>query len=197
MASLINRNGNYYIQWCVGGKANRRSLGTTNAKIAEEHLRQYESSETRGLPSPLPSRTPIGDIVGRYVNHIRATKKAKSAQGNVYYLRDMFGPICNELKNTARVVTSAKPKVKTKKKAANNGTDPVIEAGAFEEISTAKLAQFISQRVQSCEKRVTVLTKGKPSSANSATCRPRRRLRNAVSRRSSASTRACIAASAG
>ena len=49
MASLINRNGNYYIQWCVGGKAKRRSLGTTNAKIAEEHLRQYESSETRGL----------------------------------------------------------------------------------------------------------------------------------------------------
>ena len=44
--------------------------------------------------SPLPSQTPIADVLTAYVKHIRATKTAKSAQTDIYYLRDAFGPVC-------------------------------------------------------------------------------------------------------
>jgi hypothetical protein len=60
-------------------------------------------------------------------HHIRNVKTAKSAQTDIYYLRDMFGPICEALK-----VTSRKVSAKAKKRPPKPGQDgrrkaPVIE----------------------------------------------------------------------
>jgi hypothetical protein len=63
MASLINRNGVYYIQWYSGRKIRRRSLGTDSLQLAKDKLRQFESAQLRGLESPLPTRTPLPDIL--------------------------------------------------------------------------------------------------------------------------------------
>ena len=44
----------------------------------------------------------MADVVTAYVNHIRGIKTAKSAQTDIYYLRDVFGPICDALRITSR-----------------------------------------------------------------------------------------------
>jgi hypothetical protein len=78
MASLIQRGEIHYIQYRAGGKLKRFSTGTDSLQLAKEKLRQYESARMRGIDNPLPTRTPVGQIVGAYVDHIRATKTAKS-----------------------------------------------------------------------------------------------------------------------
>ncbi|MEM6391298.1 MAG: hypothetical protein AAF797_00820 [Planctomycetota bacterium] len=40
-------------------------------------------------------------MLDRYVSHIRTVKTAKSAQTDIYYLREMFGLCCDGLKCTA------------------------------------------------------------------------------------------------
>ena len=67
MASLVQRDDIFYLQYCLSGKVRRRSLGTTSLQIAREHLRQFESAQLRWFPRParLRSRSiTIGDRSG-------------------------------------------------------------------------------------------------------------------------------------
>jgi len=108
MASLVRRPDSslYQIQFYCGGKIRRVSTGTPTLQIAKEKLRQFESAQARGEESPLPTRTPIAAIVAEYVKYMKATKTAKSAQTDTYYLREIFGKICPELE-TRRVPIAA------------------------------------------------------------------------------------------
>mgnify|MGYP001318652224 CR=1 FL=1 len=69
MASLINRSGVYYIQHSLAGKARRISTKTDSLQLAKEQLRQFESGRLCGFDNPLPTRTPIGEVIGKYVEH--------------------------------------------------------------------------------------------------------------------------------
>ena len=104
MASLKKRGPVYCVQFYIGTQQRRISTETGTFQIAKEKLRQFESAEARG-DSSLPSKTPIADVLTAYVAHIRATKTAKSAQTDIYYLRDAFGPVCDAVKVTSRVVS--------------------------------------------------------------------------------------------
>ncbi|MGC8561424.1 MAG: tyrosine-type recombinase/integrase [Phycisphaerae bacterium] len=148
MASLIQRGEIFYIQHCVSGKARRTSTGTNILQLAKEKLRQFESSLLYGSDSPLPTRTPIDQVIGAYIRHIRIYKTAKSAQTDTYYLREAFGPICPELE-----ITSRKPSQLARKRPIVPGQDRrrkpiVIEASSFEQITTAQIAAFISGQFQ-------------------------------------------------
>lgn len=95
----------------------------------------------------MPTRTPIAEIVTAYVAHIRTAKTAKSAQTDIYYLRDVFGPICDALK-----ITSRKASEKARKRPLKDDVDrrhkaPVIEADCFEAITTAQIVEFVSGQV--------------------------------------------------
>ncbi len=94
MASLIQRNGTYYIQFCVSGKARRLSTGTDNYQLAKEKVRQFDSAQMRGDGNPLPTRTPIADVVGRYVDQMRTRKTSKSAQTSAEVKRIETEPFC-------------------------------------------------------------------------------------------------------
>lgn len=149
MAWLTKRGSFYYIKFSLAGKKKRIATGTESLQIAKEELRQFESAQARGEDSPLPSKTPITNVLTAYVTHIRATKTAKSAQTDIYYLRDAFGPICDAVKVTSRIVSK-----KAKKRPPKPGQDrrrkaQVIEAPCFEQISTAQVATFISGQVAS------------------------------------------------
>jgi integrase len=151
VASLIQRDGIYYLQWCVSGRVRRRSLLTSSLQIAREQQRQFESAQLRGVASPLPSRTSIADVVDRYVAHMRTIKTAKSAQTDVYYLREAFGPICEELKITSRRVTEKCRKRSLQPDACQDlRVRPlVIEATDFESITSAQISAFISSHTRS------------------------------------------------
>ncbi|MHC4641014.1 MAG: hypothetical protein ACYS32_05165 [Planctomycetota bacterium] len=107
MASLVQRKNskNYYFQWRVGKKIKRRSMRTDSLQIAKEKLRQFESAQLRGDELPLPTRTKITDILSLYAKHVRTVKTAKSAQTDIYYLRQVFGSICPELQINSRMLT--------------------------------------------------------------------------------------------
>jgi hypothetical protein len=112
MASLKKRGPVDYNQFYVGDKQPRISTETGSFQIAKEKLRRFESAEARGEGSPLPSKTPITNVLTAYVAHIGVSKTAKSAQTDIYYLRDAFGPICDAVKVTSRNL-STKAKKKT------------------------------------------------------------------------------------
>jgi integrase len=150
VASLVKRtwkNGPaWYIQYYVGTQQ-RRIKASDNFQIAKEKLRRFETAQAAGDALPLPSRTSIAGTVSAYVRHIRQVKTAKSAQTDIYYLRDLFGTICDELK-----INSRKPSLKAKKKPPKAGLDkrlkaPVIEADCMEAIRTADITTFISAQV--------------------------------------------------
>jgi hypothetical protein len=133
----------------VSSKARRFSTGTESLQIAKEKLRQFESAQARGEDLPLPTRTPIAAVLTAYVSHIRNVKTPKSAQTDIYYLRDAFGPVCEALK-----VTSRKVSAKTKKRPPKPGQDrrrkaAVIEASCLEQVTTADIAAFISGQAKS------------------------------------------------
>jgi integrase len=149
MASLVRRGRNYYLQWRIGSRLKRRSLRTTSTQIAREKLRQFESAQFKGEELLGPTRTKLTDILTRYAEHVRATKTPKSAQTDIYYLRQMFGPVCPAL-----AINGRRTSCRTMKRPPKPGQDRrfkmvVIEVEYIEQISTADVAAFIAAHVKS------------------------------------------------
>jgi hypothetical protein len=139
MAYLFKRGNVYYVKFYVAGKQKEKSLGTGAYQIAKDKQRQFESARARGESLPMPTRTPIADIVNAYVAHIRTVKTAKSAQTDIYYLRDMFGPVCDALKVTSRKISEMARKRQLKDHVDRRHKSPVIEADCFEAIAEHRL----------------------------------------------------------
>ncbi len=149
MACLKKRDNVYYAQYYLGQKQKRVSLGTSSYQLAKEKLRQIESALMRDEDTPFPTKTPIRQVLTKYVQHIRTIKTPKSAQSDIYYLRQMFGVVCPELD-----ITSRKPSEKAMKKPPKPGQDrrtslKTIEADCFEKITAACVSEFISSHVRS------------------------------------------------
>jgi integrase len=150
MASLKKRGKTYYAQYYVGKNQRRVCLNTESLQIAKERIRKLESAQFRGGDNPLPSKTPLPEILQRYAEHIRTIKTAKSAQTDIYYLRMMFGEVCPALK-----VNSRKRSVRTlKRPPKKEGQDrrckmSVIEVAHLEQITTVDVSNFISSHVRS------------------------------------------------
>lgn len=147
MASIYKRGRIYWIKFYVGKKRKEQSLRTDSYQVAREKQRQFETQIAQGIDNPLPTRTPIADVVTAYVQHIRTIKTPKSAQTDVYYLRESFGPICDGLRVTSRKVTAKKKPAKATGKAKVRAH--VIEASHFEAITTSQVSEFIGAQVRS------------------------------------------------
>jgi len=142
MAGLIKRSNVYYAVYYIGKKQKRVSLETSSLQLAKEKIRQLESSLYRGNDNPLPTKTPIADVVTGYIEHMRARKTIRSVQRDIYYLRESFGPICPAL-------TLKNPKISEKGKKRPTNHPPIyIEASCFEQVTTADIANFIATQVR-------------------------------------------------
>jgi integrase len=149
MASLKKRNGKFYIQHYAAGRQQRVALHTDNLQLAKEKLRQFESADLRGQDNPLPTRTPIAQVLTAYVAAIRARKTAKAAQTDIYYLREMFGPVCDAVTITSRSPgSSARKRPPKKSQVDGRKRMPTIEAACFEAITPAQVAAFIDFKVR-------------------------------------------------
>lgn len=147
MAYLFKRGSIYYVKFYVAGKQKEKSLGTGVYQIAKEKQRLFESARARGESLPMPTRTPVAEIVTAYVAVIRTAKTAKSAQTDIYYLRDVFGLICDALRITSRKVSEKTRKRQLKDDVDRRHKAPVIEADCFEAITTAQIVEFVSGQV--------------------------------------------------
>ncbi len=121
MVGLFKRGKKYYALYYAGNSKKRKSLNTESYQIAKEKLRKIESSLFKGDDVPLPTKTPVEKIINDYVEHIRTYKTPKSAQTDVYYLRQTFGVICEALE-----ITSRKPTKKARKKKLKEGVEKMI-----------------------------------------------------------------------
>lgn len=146
MASLKKRGSTFYLQFYAGGEQKRTCLHTSSLQIAKDKVRQYESAVLRGDDCPLPTRTPVAQVLAAYARDIRSRKTPKGAQGEIYYLREAFGPICPELavnsRRPGRTGRSGSAKKDGRKRS------PRLEAECLEQITTAQIATFISDMVQ-------------------------------------------------
>ena len=97
MAGLFKRGKKYYALYYTGSTKRRVSLNTSSLQIAKEKLRKIESSLFQGDANPLPTKTPLEKMLNEYVEYMASFKTAKSVQTDVYYLRSMFGEVCQAL----------------------------------------------------------------------------------------------------
>lgn len=142
MACLIKRENIYYAQYMVGKRAKRISLDTSSLQLAKEKIRQLESSLYRGGDNPLPSKTPVAQVVTDYIEYMRTRKTARSCERDIYYLRETFGPICPDL-------TLKNVKISQKgKKCPTRHAPQYVEVSYFEQITTADLSSFIATQVR-------------------------------------------------
>ncbi len=92
MASVYRRDKTWWLCYRANGKLVRKSLGTKNAKIARDKLKETEyllATKRLGLPS----RTPLAKIPSDYYAHMRAHKKHKSAESDISRLRIFFSEV--------------------------------------------------------------------------------------------------------
>ena len=137
MASLEKRGKVYYARYWLGNRQRKVCLHTKSYPMAKEKLRQIESSLAQGAELPLPSKTPVAEVVAAYVQHVRAAKTKNTAKSEIYYLRDIFGPICPELEPTGKG-----------RRSSEGGQGGYLEARSFEGITTAQIVTFILNRVK-------------------------------------------------
>lgn len=140
MASLLKRGNVYSAKYRLGKKQCMVCLHTRSRPMAMEKLRKIESGLATGGDLPLPSKTPLAEVLTAYIAHTRAEKTKNTVKCELFYLRDMFGPVCPELDV---------PQLKDKRKKQSRKTaSGYIEAGYIESISTAQIVAFILARSQ-------------------------------------------------
>ena len=146
MASLRKRGNVYYAQYYVGERQVRVSLETADLSIAREKLRQIESARFRGEDIPQLTKTPLRDIVSAYVDHIKATRTKWGVRNDIWYLRDIFGVLCDSLQPRKRNMTRSGPSRKTTR---GDARGRHIDAQYLEHITTAEISEFIASRAHS------------------------------------------------
>jgi len=149
MAGLIKRGKKYYLVYFEGQNEKRISLQTESQQIAKEKKRQFESKMLAGHSSYLPTKTPLPQILDKYIDYISAKKTPKSAQTDVYYLRGMFGPIGRKLEITSLKRSQKAKQAKVPKESGDGRKNmPRIEAKCLEEVTTAQISEFVTEIVR-------------------------------------------------
>lgn len=145
MACLKQRGETFYLQWYEGCRQRRRSLETTSFQAAKEKLRPFESAQHRGEAHPLPTRTPIGEVVEAFVEHMRAHRPERSWRRDVSYLRESFGEVCPAL-----VLRTKRARVCRERRSPEDRRRKLwpIGASCFEEITTAIVSDFLVAQVR-------------------------------------------------
>jgi integrase len=131
MASLKKRGSTYYAQYYLNGRQKRVSLETDSLQIAKARLRSIEDRLESGAGDVRPSKTPIGEVVNRYIEHIQTTKTARSCRSDLFYFRAAFGPVCKALECV------------TEKSAAIQSIRP-IQIQYIEDLSAAQVSEFLT-----------------------------------------------------
>lgn len=141
MASLKKRGKNYYAQYYVNGSQKRVNLETTSLQIAKEKVRQIESAQLRQEDIPLPTKTPLSEIIEKYLFHLKARTSERNVQKVVSYLRATFGPVCDDLK-----IKNDRIARKAVKRPASGKFD-LLEVSCLEQLTTERVSAFLASLV--------------------------------------------------
>jgi hypothetical protein len=131
MGGLIKRGSIYYALYYVEKKQKRISLETDCLQVAKKKLRQLESALYHGNDNPLPTKTPIANMITAYIEHMHSRKTARRVLLPARMLRHYLSCPALALKN-ARISEKYK-------KPPTNHAPHYIEANCFEQVTTAYL----------------------------------------------------------
>jgi hypothetical protein len=141
MAGLVKRGKKYYALYYVEKKQKRVSLNTESLQVAKEKIRQIESAQLRLEDIPLPTKTPLAEILEKYLFNLRSQTSERNVQKVASYLRGTFGRVCKSLK--IRNVNIAKKAVK---RPATQKFE-LIEIGFLEQLTTERVSLFVASLV--------------------------------------------------
>ncbi|MCC6694856.1 MAG: site-specific integrase [Candidatus Hydrogenedentes bacterium] len=135
MASLWKRGKMYYARYYVAGQQRAVCLHTTSHQTAKEKLNRFEVRLSERGEDALPTKTPVVKVLEAYIAHIQVAKTKAGVRSDLYYLRDIFGPVCKELE------------VK-QKDARARAHRAYLPAKYLEQIRTQDIVAFVTARVQ-------------------------------------------------
>lgn len=141
MASLKKRGKIYYAQYYMHGKQKRVNLETTSLQIAKEKIRQIESAQLRQDDLPLPTKTPLAEIIEKYLFQLKARTSERNIKKVASYLRATFGPICESLK-----IKNDKIARKAVKRPASEKFD-LLDVSYLEQLTPQQVSAFLASLV--------------------------------------------------
>lgn len=141
MASLKKRGRAYYAQYYENGQQKRKNLHTESLQVAKEKLRQIESAQFREEEIPLTTKTPIGEVLEKYIKYRSGHSRDKNIPKVNTYLRGAFGPVCEAL----QVRNQAVAQKAVKRPSA--GVAPIISISNIEQLNAETLSTFLSELI--------------------------------------------------
>ncbi len=135
----------WWIKYYAGGRQVWRSLHTTNARLADRIKREIEGQEARG-DLMAPSRTPVIPLLEDYCRFLSTARTRKSYSSDLSILRVFFGPVCDALQPGS--YTNKKWLNENSSTAADANGSTHVSARLLEEVTTAKIDNFITRRIR-------------------------------------------------
>ena len=148
MASIFQRGKcrTWWIKYYVDGQQVYRSLKTTVAREAERVKRQIEGEEATGS-LVAPSRIALPEFLEEYSRFLSTIRTSKSYKNDISVLRIVFGPICDSLQ-PGSCTNWRWGSAKRKPVATSQTKVEPIRASLLEDVTTAKIEDFISSRIR-------------------------------------------------
>jgi integrase len=153
VASIYKRGRIWWVKFHHRGDTIRKSLKTSNHQLARERARFLETSIKDGsfTVAAACTRTPLDEALEDFCTYLRTTRTRKSAQTDIYYMRQLFGPAC-----PAMLVNSRKPisdAERDHRLAAANPKDlrpgpQHLRPAVIEEFTTADVSKLLTTRMQ-------------------------------------------------
>ncbi len=146
MATVYRRGETWYGCFKHRGKKYRPSLNTPNKRLAEQRLRKIITDLEMGSGG-LPTKTPIGEVVSEFIQHLYAHHRKRAVDKEIYRLREFFGPVCPEFKRKPKLrmgVGMKRPKKRTKL-----AMPCAFAVGVthIEDVTTGMISTFIQRKV--------------------------------------------------
>jgi len=144
MACLYKRGRIYWISYYIDDKQFKKSLNTTNERVARSKLKKIEYDLALG-DLHVASKLPLQSILEAFCRELLATRTYKSYKNDLSRLRVFFGPICDALKPGV-------PGIMRSQGNTDYGIDKYagkhVRAELLEDITTAKINRFITARIE-------------------------------------------------
>lgn len=144
MASMYKRGKQFWISYYINNEQIKKSLKTTNERIAKSKLKKLEYELALGDLN-VASKLPLPVILEVFCKELKATRTFKSFKNDFSRLRIFFGPVCDLLKPGVAGVNLG---VKSEKVGFDKYAGKHVKAELLEDITPQIINRFLSARIQ-------------------------------------------------
>lgn len=144
MACLYRRGRIFWISYYIGDKQIKKSLNTTNERLARSKLKKVEYDLALG-DLHVASKLPLPSILEAFCRELMASRTGKSYKNDLSRLRVFFGPICDVLKPGLPGILRSQANTEF---GADKYAGKHVKAELLEDITTSEINRFIAARIE-------------------------------------------------